>query len=162
MLLALGLLLSTAACEDPADYLPKDAATLERPALAQAEAVRLVRDIVGPCERAMEQASAAVGALAAAAAPGEAARPRISQTKDACRSAFARLQTSPAPGDLRDACLAAVYARESVADTALQILDGRATSLSVSTLQYKTADQAAASRACMTALARAAAIPLRP
>lgn len=154
--IAVGLLLSLAACEDPSDYLPREPVVVEKPALRREQAIALVRDIVGPCERAMDRASGAIGVLAAASVPSGTARDAIVLTKQACSSAFARLQSSPASGDVRDACLAAAYARESVADTALEILaDGAANPITVSTLQYKAADQAAASRACVAALARA-------
>jgi hypothetical protein len=152
--LALGLLLLTAACDKPSDYLPKEPVALEKPALPQAQAVQLVREIVGPCERAMERASGVIGVMATAGSPPAAARDLVTLTKSACASAFAQLQGSDASGDVRDACLAAAYARESVADTALEILEGRATPITVSTLQYKAADQATASRACVAALGR--------
>jgi hypothetical protein len=153
--LAVSLLLVTAACDQPSDYLPKKAVSVARTPLPRNEAIELVRDIVGPCERAMERASDAIGIIAASATPPAAARHPVALAKTICAGAFSRLQRSNASGEVRDACLAAAYARESVADTALEILEGRANAVAISTLQYKTADQAAASRACVAALARA-------
>lgn len=153
--LALGLLLAVAACDRPDDYLTKQPVAVARTPMPQTEAIQLVRDIVGPCERAMERASDAIGTIAASAAPPAAARHPVALAKTVCAGAFARLQRSNASGEVRDACLAAAYARESVADTALQILEGRGNAVAISTLQYKTADQAAASRACVAALGRA-------
>lgn len=153
--LALSLLLAVAACDRPDDYLPKQPVAVARTPMPQTEAIQLVRDIVGPCERAMERASDAIGIIAASAAPPAAARHPVALAKSVCAGAFSRLQRSNASGEVRDACLAAAYARESVADTALQILEGRGSAVAVSTLQYKTADQAAASRACVAALGRA-------
>lgn len=153
--LILTLLLATAACEKPSDYLPKQAVAVEKAPLAKPEAIQLVREIVGPCERAMERASDAIGTIAASATPPASARHPVALAKTVCAGAFSRLQRSNASGEVRDACLAAAYARESVADTALKILEGGASAVAVSTLQYKAADQAAASRACVAALARA-------
>lgn len=151
---ALGLLLLAAACDRPSDYLPREPVTVQRSATPRVDTLQLVSEIVGPCERAMDRASDAIGVIAASATPPATARHPIALAKTVCAGAFARLQRSGASGDVRDACLAAAYARESVADTALQILEGKAGAVAVSTLQYKTADQAAASRACVTALAR--------
>lgn len=155
---AVALLFALAACDDPNDYLPKTQAAAAAPdALPQDQAVRLVRDIVGPCERAMDRASGAIGVMVAASPAPARAREEIGLTKTACASAFAKLQKSAVSGDVRDACLAAAYARESVADTAMTILDGQATPITLSTLQYKASDQAAASRACVSALTRVTA-----
>lgn len=153
-LLAVCLLLMTAACDNPSDYLPKQPEVTQAKALPRAESVQIVRQIVGPCERAMDRASGAIGAMAASNSAPASAREPVTQIKTTCAGAFSQLQNSQASGEVRDACLAAVYARESVADTAISILDGKATSLTTSTLQYKAADQAAASRACVAALAR--------
>ncbi len=151
---ALGLLLLAAACDRPSDYLPREPVAVQRSAAPRVDTLQLVSEIVGPCERAMDRASDAIGVIAASATPPATARHPIALAKTVCAGAFARLQRSGASGDVRDACLAAAYARESVADTALQILEGKAGAVAVSTLQYKAADQAAASRACVTALAR--------
>lgn len=153
------LLFLVAGCDDPNDYLPKSqaASVATAAALPQDQAVRLVRDIVGPCERAMERASSAIGVMVAASPPPARARDEIGLTKAACATAFTKLQKSAVSGDVRDACLAATYARESVADTAMSILDGQATPITLSTLQYKAADQAAASRACVSALTQVTA-----
>lgn len=153
--IAAALLLTLAACENPNDYLPKQQVAPEKPALPRVEATELVRNIVGPCERAMDRASGTITAMAAANTAPTSAREPVTAIKTTCSGAFDQLQKSEASGEVRDACLAAVYARESVADTAITILDGKATSLTPSTLQYKAADQAAASRACIAALARA-------
>lgn len=155
VVVAAALLLTLAACENPNDYLPKQQVVADKPALPQAQATELVRTIVTPCERAMDRASGAISAMAASNIAPTTAREPVAAIKTACSGAFEQLQKSDASGEVRDACLAAVYARESVADTAIAILDGKATSLTPSTLQYKAADQAAASRACIAALARA-------
>jgi hypothetical protein len=154
-LIAATLSLMLAACEDPSDYLPKQAVAAEKPPMPRAEATELVRAIVSPCERAMDRASGAISAMAASNTAPASAREPVAEIKTACAGAFDKLQGSAASGEVRDACLTAVYARESVADTAITILDGRATPLTPSTLQYKAADQAAASRACVSALSQA-------
>lgn len=153
--IVLSLLLATSACDRPDDYLPKQKLVAEKKALPQSEAVKLVRDIVGPCERAMERASESIGLIAVSSTPPAVSRHPVALAKTVCAGAFSRLQRSNASGEVRDACLAAAYARESVADTALDILEGHANAVAISTLQYKTADQAAASRACVAALSRA-------
>ena len=147
------LLLMVAACSQPARDLPVAQAGLMTPA----QQVSDVRAIVEPCERAMDRASGDIGLLASAVQPGVEARNAVSATKSACLNAFGRLQKAHAPGPVRDACLSAVYTRETLADTAIAMLNGQAGALAVTTLKYKSDDQSAADQACTLAIASSGA-----
>jgi len=146
-----GLLLMAAACSQPARDLPLTSVAAARPSAA--ESAQDLRAIVDPCEQAMDGARGAISQLAAAGQPGADGRAAVTRTKAACQGAFASLQKIQAPGQARDACLSAVYTRETLADTAIAMLDGKGGALAVTTLRYKSDDQGAASRACATALA---------
>lgn len=140
-----------AACSQPPRQVPLTPVAAAAPSAAQA--AQDVRAIVEPCEQAMNRAGSHIDQLAASGSPGAGARAAVDATKTACLSAFGALQKIQAPGAVRDACLSAVYTRETLADTAIQMLDGKAGALAATTLRYKADDQSAASQACSTALA---------
>ncbi|WP_309643723.1 hypothetical protein [Phenylobacterium sp.] len=150
--LALVSLLSLAACSQPARDVPMTQVAVAAPTAAQV--VQDVRAIVEPCELASDRASGDIGLLVAAASPRDGARAAMAGAKSACLTAFGALQKAQAPGEVRDACLSAIYTRETLADTAIELLDGKAGPLAVTTLRYKADDQGAAGRACGAALAR--------
>ncbi|MDP3856107.1 hypothetical protein [Phenylobacterium sp.] len=150
-ILLASLLVLTAACSQPARDVRLTQVAAAVPTAAQV--AQDVRGIVEPCETAMDRASGDIGQLAAAASPRAAARVAVAGAKDACLTAFGALQKAQAPGEVRDACLSAVYTRETLADTAIEMLDGKAGALAITTLRYKADDQSAANRACATALA---------
>jgi len=145
------LMVLAAACSQPARNVPLTQVVAVAPSAAQV--VQDVRGIVQPCEQAMNRAGGHIDQLASSASPQAGARAAVGATKAACLTAFGALQKAHAPGAVRDACLSAVYTRETLADTAIEMLDGKAGALAVTTLRYKADDQSAASQACSTALA---------
>jgi len=145
------LIVLAAACSQPARDVPLTQLVAAAPSAAQV--AQDVRGIVEPCEQAMTLAGGHIDQLASSASPQAGARAAVGATKTACLTAFGALQKAHAPGAVRDACLNAVYTRETLADTAIQMLDGKAGALAVTTLRYKADDQSAASQACSTALA---------
>lgn len=146
----LALLVAVATCSQ----LPKLAEVAEAPkAPAPAPGLK-VREAVEPCAAAMNRASQTVLRLVAAEELGADARPAIDQLKAACTSAFSQLSSGQAPGPLRDTCMQAAYARESVADAALGVLGGNRSPIALATLQYKYEDQLESGRACDQALAK--------
>ncbi len=140
-----------AACSQPPGAVPVTQVASVAPSAAQA--AQDVRTIVEPCEQAMDRAGGHIEHLAASGSPRPGARAAVDATKAACLTAFGALEKIQAPGSVRDACLSAVYTRETLADTAIQMMDGKAGALAVTTLRYKADDQSAASQACSTALA---------
>jgi hypothetical protein len=150
----LAALLPLSACEKPGDYLPKAAAI----PLAEAPtpgAVLALRNAINPCERAMETASEPIGDLAARSAALPESREAIAVARAVCRQSARAVQTAPVWSRLKDPCAKAVWARESVADAALRILNGQSGALGMMALRDRISDQVSASRRCAVEIAAA-------
>jgi len=145
--------LAVSACDKPSDFVPKKS---ETPAAMAPSALDMLalRAALQPCERAMEAGSEEIAAVAVGKA-NLAERPLIQNVRQVCAAAVTSVSGLPLWGRLKDPCVRAVDARETVAAGALDILDAKAGALGVETLRNKIADQAAASRACAAEIALA-------
>ena len=145
--------LAVSACDKPSDFVPKKAAA---PAVTEPSSLDMLalRAALQPCERAMEAGSEEIAAVAVHKAD-LAQRALIQNVREVCAGAIEKVRSLPLKGRLKDPCVRAVDARETVAAGALDVLDTKAGALGVETLRNKIADQAAASRACADEIALA-------
>lgn len=145
--------MAVSACDKPSDFVPKK---IEVPAATAPSSLDMLalRAALQPCERAMEAGSQEIAAVAVNKAD-LAKRPLIQNVRQVCAGAAESVRGLPLKGRLKDPCVRAVDARETVAAGALEILDAKAGALGVETLRNKISDQAAASRACAEEIALA-------
>jgi len=146
--------LAVCACDKPSDFVPKQPAASAAALAPSALDMLALRAALQPCERAMEAGSEEIAAVAVGK-PNLAERPLIQNVRQVCAAAETSVSGLPLWGRLKDPCVRAVNARETVASGALDILDAKAGALGVETLRNKIADQAAASRACAAEIALA-------
>lgn len=145
--------MAVSACDKPSDFVPKKAAASAVTEPSKLDMLAL-RAALQPCERAMEAGSEEIAAVAVQKAD-LAQRVLIQNVREVCAGAIEKVRSLPLKGRLKDPCVRAVDARETVAAGALEILDAKAGALGVETLRNKIADQAAASRACADEIALA-------
>lgn len=145
--------MAVSACDNPSDFAPKK---VNAPAAAAPSSLDMLalRAALQPCERAMEAGSEEIAAVAVEKAE-LAQRALIENVREVCAGAIERVRSLPLKGRLKDPCVRAVDARETVAAGALEILDAKAGALGVEILRNKIADQAAASRICADEIALA-------
>lgn len=147
-------MLALAACDNPSDYLPKQAPGAAAPTPPSLADVQALRTVLRSCERAMEAGSDDIAQIAASAqAPPQPTL--ILKARDSCASAAEAIGRLPIWGRLKDPCQQAANTRMVVATGALEVAEGKAITLGVEALRNKIADQAAASRACASEITAA-------